>query len=588
MATQCSLRRLQVLRIARFALWTLAVALLLGQAPATDEAAEAVAPASPTQPTGLVASPSGANVAIITIEGMIDSYSMLSVERRSKRAIDSGASILVFEINTNGGMLDYALELSKFIKALQGVRTVAWINNKAYSAGIIIASACDELVMSPSSATGDTLPIDMLSGNLGEKERAKALAPMLAELRDSAQTNGYDYAMFHAMADTGIELYLVENAKTGERRLVNQLDYEVMVRGDDPATKLRVDFKMLEFNEENASKFTRPSLTLATAADRGKWRAVEKVDGLTFPGGQVHDGSVPFTVTQGEAEALGLSAATIADQTELATHLKANAVVTVYESWSEKVADFLMSMWVRGLLVVIMLVGFFIEFNSPGLGYFGLAGVIALLLLIGAPYIAGAADVWHIVLVLAGLALLVVEVLLLPSFGVFGVVGLVMMFTGLVLSVIPTTSRSPGFGPIRLPSSDMWNRTMLSALILVLAVGMAMGLIAYFFRELEKLPMFSRLVLQDQQASRMAAAVAIPQDEETRPVPRRPAGPVNVSAAGPKVGDVGQAITPLRPSGAASFHDHECDVILLTGMAERGDDVRVVETRGNVVTVEKV
>lgn len=586
----------KVLRLARYALWTMTVALLLGQSgPVTntessDPKTGSESASVPTiQPGGMVATPSGANVAIITVEGMIDGYSMLSVERRAERAINSGASILVFEINTNGGMLDYALELSKYIKALQGVRTVAWINNKAYSAGIIIASACDELIMSPASATGDTLPIDLLSANLGEKERAKALAPMLAELRDNAQSNGYDYALFHAMADTGIELYLIENPETGEQRLVNQLDYAVMVQNEDPTDKLRVDFMNLEFNDETASKFTRPSLMLATESNRGQWQPVEQVDNLTFPGGQIHDGSVPFTITQSEAKAVGMSDATIANQQELSKHLKAGTIVTVYETWSEKVADFLMSMWVRGVLVVIMAVGFFIEFNSPGLGFFGLAGVIALLLLVGAPYIAGAADVWHIVLVLSGIALLLVEVFLLPGFGIFGVIGLVLMFIGLVLSVIPTTSQSPGFGPIRLPSPDMWNQAMMSGLILIVSVGISLGVILYFFREIDKLPMFSRLILQERQASAMAGAVVGSSDmmDEVINVPRRPAGPVNVSASGPKVGDVGEAASPLRPSGVALFKGLEVDVVIKRGMAERGDRVKVIDIHGNVVTVEK-
>src|SRR5690606_11391553 len=71
--------------------------------------------------------------------------------------------------------------------------------------------------------------------SLEPTERAKILSPILEEYRDSARANGYDYAMFHAMCELGVKLYFVEHIETGERRLVNQVDYEVMVNGREPS-----------------------------------------------------------------------------------------------------------------------------------------------------------------------------------------------------------------------------------------------------------------------------------------------------------------------------------------------------------------
>ena len=592
-------------RLLRLSLWLLAMGLLMAQtSPGTSSApgpgssnSDQASNANPLPtPTGRVAPPSGGNVAIITLEDMIDSYSLLGVERRVERAIAGGASIIVFEINTDGGDMFVALDLSKYIKSLQSVRTIAWINNKAYSAGIVIASACDDIIMSPASATGDTLPIMMFAAELGEKERAKALAPLLAELRDNARRNGYDYALFHAMADTGIELYLIEHKQTGQRRLVNQIDYAVMVQGDNPAGKLRIDPNQIPQDDDELVRMTLPSLNVATEADRGQWQPVEQLDGLIFPQGRVHDGSVPFTVNQTEAKVLGLSDATLATPEAVAQYLKAGAVVYVNESWSEHIADFLMNIWVRGLLLAIMLVGFFIEFNSPGVGFFGLAGLIAMSLLIGAPYIAGVADIWHIVLFLLGVVLLVIEIIFIPSFGILGVVGLVFMFIGLVLSVIPTTPSSPGFGPIRLPAPTLWNQTMLSAVAMLAGIGVAIAVLIYFVRQIDTLPMFKRLILQEEQPRRMrlqpkvagamagGAGVADAQSPEEYAMLQEQAAQPSPLVVGVK----GIAQSPLRPGGLAMFSGRSIDVVLDNGMAEPGDAVRVTEVHGNVVTVEKV
>src|SRR5690606_33345982 len=188
------------------------------------------APALGTAPgTAAPILPAGNRVAINRIEGMIYSFTRDSLHPLVDRALAARATLIVIELDTNGGMVGPALEISRDIKTLP-VPTVAWIHNKAYSAGILIASAADRIVMSPASATGDCAPI-VPGQELAPTERAKALSPILEEFRDNAGANGYDYALFHAMCVLGVEVYLVESVDTGARRLVNQADYAVMVQG---------------------------------------------------------------------------------------------------------------------------------------------------------------------------------------------------------------------------------------------------------------------------------------------------------------------------------------------------------------------
>ncbi|NJL32327.1 MAG: hypothetical protein HC898_12320, partial [Phycisphaerales bacterium] len=173
-------------------------------------------------------------MAIIRLTGLIYDFTVESFQQRAQRAIDDGASVIVIELDTPGGVMTSAIKLSRAIKQLS-VPVVAWVHDEAFSAGTLIAAACRFVVMSPRSTLGDCAPI-VPGQNLAATERAKALSPLLEEFRDSALANGYDFAMFQAMCELGVELYLIEHKQTGQRRVVNAADYQWMVHGiDTPA-----------------------------------------------------------------------------------------------------------------------------------------------------------------------------------------------------------------------------------------------------------------------------------------------------------------------------------------------------------------
>ncbi len=177
---------------------------------------------------------SGAYVAVVPIRGDIYGFTLDSLKRRVDRALQGGATLIVVELDTYGGTLRSALEISKYLKKLP-VPTVAWVNDKAYSAGTLIASACSQIVMSPASTIGDCAPI-VPTKEMSLTERNKALSPLVAEFLDSAAMNGHPGALLHATCEWGVEVYEVEHQATGRRQMVSQLDYKVMVEGADPNT----------------------------------------------------------------------------------------------------------------------------------------------------------------------------------------------------------------------------------------------------------------------------------------------------------------------------------------------------------------
>ncbi|MBI1337060.1 MAG: hypothetical protein GC164_08870 [Phycisphaera sp.] len=508
---------------------------------------------------------SGARVAIIPITGDIQPFVLESLQRRTDDAMANGATWIVYELDTYGGELTTALETSKYIKALP-VPTLAWVNNKAYSAGSLIAAACNGIVMSPASAMGDCAPI-IPGVSMAPTERAKRLSPLLAEFRDSARQNGYDFALFQAYCVLGIEVYEVKNKDTGQVRYVNQADYKVMVQNEDPAsitTATNPDTRPLE-----------PGLDLGTDQERGKWELVRRV----------HDGNTLLTLHQDEAHGIGLCIndphkTPLANDQNLSAYLMAQSVTRMPQHWTVGVAYFLCQQWVRAILFLLMLIGGYLEAHAPGMSVPGLVAFVSLVLLVVAPFLVGIGEVWHLVLLALGVVLLGVELFVIPGFGIVGVSGIVAIFVSLVLMAIPTTNS----GWLPLPAAGTAGLVRESFAWFVVAMMLA-GVAFYFItKHFGSLPMLNRLVLQSPRP-RMAVSstgelVNIPDEPSTL------SGQEVVGSGWVKVGMVGRSATMLRPSGRIDIDGRVVDAVSIGNWIEPGKTVRVTEVTGNRVVVD--
>ncbi len=498
--------------------------------------------------------PKDSQVAIIRIDSQIYEFVLKSMQRRVERAKEQGANLIVFEFDTPGGGVLTALDICHYIKTLD-MPTVAWINPRAYSAGIIISAACKAIVMTPVSVTGDSAPI-MLGRDLSPTERAKALSPILAEVRDSAQRNGYDNVLFHAMCELGVEVYQVEHEQTGRRMLVNQADYMMMVTGK---TRAQVEETLNLKGEDATNKKSPVIIEVATDADISQWKLVK----------HVHGGSTLLTMTQTEALDIGLSRAMIKNDVELKDWLGAASVVRIDQSWSEDLAGWLTHPVVRGVLILGLMVGAYMEFQSPGLGLPGAVAAGCLVVVLGSPFLIDLSKWWHVAVFFIGFALLVVEVFVTPGFGVFGITGLLLMFASLVLAVVPT---DPGKF---LPPARLWDDVAQQAVAVMVAGGIGIISIMLMFTCSGKLPMFNKLVLQTRQQAGMSTSA-------------KPSvsGSEAVGSGGVTVGATGSVVAQLRPSGRAEVDGRLIDVVSIGDWIEAGQQVRVVEVHGNRIVVE--
>ena len=99
--------------------------------------------------------------AIITCHDMIDDGLYKSIVRRSQEAISAGAAYVILDVQTYGGLVKSADDISKYlILELAGqVHTVAYVSTEAISAGSMISVSCQDIIMRQNTTIGCSAPI---------------------------------------------------------------------------------------------------------------------------------------------------------------------------------------------------------------------------------------------------------------------------------------------------------------------------------------------------------------------------------------------------------------------------------------------
>lgn len=413
-------------------------------------------------------------VYVADIEGMIDLGLAPFVKRVVEEADNNNADAIIFKVNTFGGRVDAATQIKDAIINSK-VKTVAFVDKRAISAGSLISLSCEKIVMVPGGAIGATTVVD----EGGHKQSEKAQSYMRAEMRSTAERMGRRADIAEGMVD--------------ER---------VVVKGLVDSTQL-------------------------------------------------------ITLTSKEALKYGIADTIVADMDDLldSMNLQNAQIVDLNMNWAEDFIRFLNNPIVTSVLLMIILVGFFTEIKTPGWGLPGTAAVIALALFFGAGYILQLASVIEIVVFLVGVALLLLEIFVVPGFGITGAVGIVLMVAGLFLGLISD-----------FPMVD-WS--ILSVAIVQLASSFILAFITIFIllKFLPKTEMFNKLILQRNIDLRSGYT----SDDKIQEL----------------IGKIGKAFTDLRPSGTALIENKRIDVVTNGEYITKGTKIVVISKEGSKVVVEK-
>lgn len=149
--------------------------------------------------------PSRPVVYAISIEGVIDLGLAPFLARTIREAKEAGAAAVLLDINTFGGRVDAAVAMRDTLLNAP-VRTIAFVNQRAISAGALIALACDTLIMTPGGTIGAAAPVT--GGGTGQTQPAdeKSVSYVRKEFRATAETRKRPPELAEAMVDADVEI----------------------------------------------------------------------------------------------------------------------------------------------------------------------------------------------------------------------------------------------------------------------------------------------------------------------------------------------------------------------------------------------
>lgn len=223
-------------------------------------------------------------------------------------------------------------------------------------------------------------------------------------------------------------------------------------------------------------------------------------------------------------------------------------------NWAERVVRFLTHPVLSSLLMTVGILGILIELRTPGFGVPGAVGIASLAAFFWGHWLVRLAGWEEVLLVAIGIALLLVELLLIPGFGVTGVLGITAILAGLGLSLV-------GAGATQAAVLGAAVRVVFS---LLLAIAASLVLLRF----LPRLPFGRRVVL----ASGLSPGGGWePVAAAHRPVP----------------GTRGVAESPLRPAGIADIGGERSDVVSEGEYIDAGETIEVVRVDGNRIVVRR-
>lgn len=247
-----------------------------------------------------------------------------------------------------------------------------------------------------------------------------------------------------------------------------------------------------------------------------------------------------------------------------------NYEVTYFEiTWSESAAQYLSL--IAPLLIAGGIICIYLEAQSPGFGFFGIVGVILMILFFGTNFIAGLAGHEPMILFFLGVILILIEVIFLPGVLFLMIPGFLLVVASLIWSL---TDYWPQEGVSFDPSLLFWP-TLNVFLGIALAVLGILAMIRYLPRSI----LLDRLVL--------ASAVDGVSQESGRD-PRDYGGRTTGGFQWPEPGTKGVAISGLYPSGEVEIEDRRYQASAEAGTISPGDKIEVVGRGTFALIVKKI
>ena len=298
-------------------------------------------------------------VVILPLEDEIDARAWQHTRRACEKAVEDQAELFVIRMNTYGGVLDAADSIRTSLMHLP-VPTVAYINHNAASAGALIALACDSVFMTPGSSIGAATVVD----GQGQPMPDKYQAYMSSIMRSTAERHG-----------------------------------KWLADGDTILTWRR--------DPNIAASMVNPDSVTA--------------------------------FTSSEAVAAGFSDGTVSSLDEMFERLGVEDpdIETFEPTLTDDIIGFLSNAGVRALLVMLIIGGIYMEMHTPGLGFAAAVSLVAACLYFLPMLISGTLPAWIVITLVIGVVLIALELFVIPGFGICGIAGIIAVVVALGAAITP-------------------------------------------------------------------------------------------------------------------------------------------------------
>lgn len=444
---------------------------------------------------------------------------------------------IVLELNTPGGEVFAAQKISDMLKEMdiqEKIPVVAFINNWAISAGAMLAYSCRYITVVKDASMGAAEPITIGESGKVESVSEKVNSALRADFGNRAAFFGRNPVIAEAMVDKDIILVW----RQGQ---VIKLEKEDQIQPTD--TVVSAKGKLLTLTSEEMMKYGVADLLLPPV--RLEPITPKELDSEKWPASKTLLFTYPFFK-------------------EIP-----HATVDKYRmDWKMQFFALLASPAVSSLLYLGLMLGLYMEISNPGLGLPGTLAITCLFLITLSSFALEIANWLELILLLAGLAIILVEVFILPTFGLLGFIGIVFFLMGLFGMMLPgwdAISFEIDTQTLNAAGEVFFNRLAWLGGTTVVALLIIAVLSRY---AAPNFAAFRRFVLSGNEQVGYIAG--------------------DSPAELPKAGEQGEVLATLRPAGKIVIRDKIYDAISYGSFIEKGQKIVVDRLEGSVIVVSKV
>lgn len=230
-------------------------------------------------------------------------------------------------------------------------------------------------------------------------------------------------------------------------------------------------------------------------------------------------------------------------------------------TWIDKVIGFLTSPVISGILIMLIIGGIYFELQTPGVGFPLIVAVTAALLYFAPHYLEGLAAHWEILLFVIGVVLLILEIFVTPGFGVLGILGIILTFTALVLTMVFNIGFDFQFAPPKALSNN----------ILIVLTSIIVGFLASLWLGKKLLITQTRFGSLSLNTELDTEKGFVAQDMRLNQL----------------IGKEGITLTFMRPAGKVEIDGEIYDATSYAGLIDKDEKVVVTRFENSQLVVEK-